>query len=416
MKEELNLSTMERNKAVSVILLALLCCGCSSFRPADILPTEKYTDVITTQQEQPSEADAVSAGKPGAPEPSSAGESQSVASEMVPPASENQETKEEPDTSDDTDATASGEETTTLDPAWDLPVYSEDDYLICFCMEFRRWVKEGAEYRDGVYYQEYSEGFVPTVRIPVYAQRDLNSEKQYLSITDMCHVSATDTKNWIYISADSGTEGWMHIKRPLEYTDDEYAPGFKPEYYMENITVLTDEGLVPLYAAFIYDHDGEDSIRTSRAVDITDNTVLSSLTGDGNVYTRAFKKVQDLENFLNEYGAGEAVMEQYSSLIRQYDALNEYYFELEKDFHGNTLLGDLQIYIMKVDGEFFAARYLMDGINDRLVILAYTKPADHATYNIVLSFNRLSPEDRERLNNGEKTENSFVRDVFLAQE
>ncbi len=71
---------------------------------------------------------------------------------------------------------------------------------------------------------------------------------------------------------------------------------------------------------------------------------------------------------------------------------------------------------MKVDGEFFAARYLMDGINDRLVILAYTKPADHATYNIVLSFNRLSPEDRERLNNGEKTENSFVRDVFLAQE
>ncbi|MCR5742854.1 MAG: hypothetical protein K6F92_03875 [Lachnospiraceae bacterium] len=290
------------------------------------------------------------------------------------------------------------EETTTvpapttppMPPVASFPAY-DDPRVLNESMTFINWFKADMDFIDGIYYGRYYNAFIPAVRIPVYSEMDTSSGKTYLETDDECYAIATDGCSWIKFETQNGKEGWAQV----QFQSGTGEPPAAPEY-----SFITDGGLVPGYNAFIYDHDGDDGRNRSGVVDITENSALSSLVTDGDIWTKAFKDPDELKEFLTSHDAGDAVMGKYNDMKEKKET--------------QAFSGDLQVYIMKLGGECRLLRYLGDSVNDREVLFAYTDDQNTEKYYIEITVNWLNQEEQIRVQNGESIDSACL-DVLLVE-
>ena len=363
---------MKLNRLQIALTASLICCACSA-KPQVTDKGEESREAVTNAQEQTNiESEIESSIEDVSSDPTDLDTATASEEETTIP--------EETTTEIPEPETTTSEEETTADYSETEPAVSGYDPMF-EGMTFFWWTTDGADIRDGIYYKDYEAAYVANIDLPVFGGMDTGSDKQYLCKDDICYMSATDRKNWIYISSDKGVSGWMHIKSSSEYTVDEYAEGFAPEYdnmYID-YSVYTDQGMVPVGAAFTYDHDGDDGRSRSGFVDISDNSSLYSLVETGNLWTKVFSGADELEEFLTAHGASEEVMKK---LDRMKEVKESLWFS-----------DNYQIYIMKLTGECLSLRYLDDAVNDRVVIMAYADDEGAEKYYIEVTLNWEEPEE-----------------------
>ena len=267
-----------------------------------------------------------------------------------------------------------------------LPNITEyNDPRILPCMTFIDWFKEGAEISDGIYNKEYPVAFVPVVSIPVYEDMSLESVKSEMGIDDVCYVNASDGNNWVHIHTVSGKEGWIYVKAASECNRDEYAAwtlerNFAPEY-----SVFTEDGLVPLYDAFVYDHDGVDSVYVNGFTDVSGTDGISALLGEENVYMETFKDIAGIKEFLERNGAVEIADKKLKEM--------EAYIGGDA---GKYYARDYQIIIFKTALECTFARFIGDDVNGRLVIIPYGEASGQEKTYLCIAKNYVRSEGYER--------------------
>ncbi|MBR4588466.1 MAG: M56 family metallopeptidase [Lachnospiraceae bacterium] len=267
-----------------------------------------------------------------------------------------------------------------------LPDITEyNDPRILPCMTFIDWFKEGAEISDGIYNKEYPVAFVPVVSIPVYEDMSLESVKSEMGIDDVCYVNASDGNNWVHIHTVSGKEGWIYVKAASECNRDEYAAwtlerNFAPEY-----SVFTEDGLVPLYDAFVYDHDGVDSVYVNGFTDVSGTDGISALLGEENVYMETFKDIAGIKEFLERNGAVEIADKKLKEM--------EAYIGGDA---GKYYARDYQIIIFKTALECTFARFIGDDVNGRLVIIPYGEASGQEKTYLCIAKNYLRSEGYEQ--------------------
>ncbi len=262
-----------------------------------------------------------------------------------------------------------------------LPIDTEyEDPRIIPCMTFINWTKEDAGVQEGIYYKKYSAAFVPVIDIPVYAERTLNAEMRHINKDDVCYVNASDGKEWVYIQADSGTEGWMYIKEASLCSADEYAEWVNKDYFAPEYSVYTEKGLVPLYEAFIYDHDGEDIVwgnSEKGLIDVGEEKELTSCMEDGNIYTCYFENMSDMKNYLGNTANNTEIEQMLESMENYMSEIGDKYYK-----------GYYQLFLFKTKGECKFARFMGDELNDRIVILTYENEDNKEHVYLYLARNR----------------------------
>ena len=206
-------------------------------------------------------------------------------------------------------------------------------------MDFPYWFKSDSVVVDDIYYNEYPYPYIPAVTVPVFEQMDESSSVKYLDTEDICHLSATDGHDWIFISSEDGVSGWMKVRG---------------EYPLE---ALTADGYVPVYNAFVYDHDGDDSLLPYDVIDVTGNELFVGLLGQNRYVVETFSTKAEVIDWLKSAGIRSERIE----------ALNEE--ELNIYYHGKY-----HVYLFYADAGYYYARYHRD-MNGRLVMIWYEDEA-----------------------------------------
>ncbi len=90
-----------------------------------------------------------------------------------------------------------------------------------------RWVLDGAEEKDGIWYKKYWREFIAREAITLYAERSMDSEKTVIEVFTPMYAVATDRENWIYMESKDGTVcGWL----PIEWNEEQKRYAIQEEF------------------------------------------------------------------------------------------------------------------------------------------------------------------------------------------